>query len=322
MNIITLIPAYKPKYIVELLHSIRYQTLPSQRILISDDSPNGEFQQALRSDRIRPLLSGLNIGVAEGPRKGAYENIKHLLRLWNGSSDLVHLMFDDDVIFPEFYERHMVAHRSAELSCSISRRWTANEAGQPLSGLPANLRVPRTVANHPNRILALNAEVAFTTTIPECINWFGEFSNTVMRANTCEMLFKPEMAGVSYAGLWDLGYFLAASLRAPIGYIQDHLGYFRIGGTSASSDATGALLKGAFLGYVALALCGQRVGQLSREQTLLCYSIMATAMNNDFAQQEDMKVFCKVLPSLAASSPGAEGQFLEAWTAFHRKNGF
>ena len=37
MNITTLIPAYKTKYIPELLTSLRYQTRPTQRILISDD---------------------------------------------------------------------------------------------------------------------------------------------------------------------------------------------------------------------------------------------------------------------------------------------
>lgn len=66
MNITTLIPAYKPKYLVELMSSLRNQTRPSQRIIISDDSPNGEFRQAISSEQIRPLLAGLTIFSSKG----------------------------------------------------------------------------------------------------------------------------------------------------------------------------------------------------------------------------------------------------------------
>ncbi len=318
MNIVTLIPAYKPKYLVELLSSLRYQTRPAQRILISDDSPNGEFRQALYSERIRPLLEGLPIDLVEGPRTGAYENFKHLLRLWDGRSELVHLMLDDDVVYPEFYERHLVAHGSASLSCSISPRWVANEEGILLSGQSP----PLAVVNAPNRILSLDADVVFMTTVAECKNWFGEFSNTVMRGNTIELLFKPEIGGVSYAGLWDLGYFLAASMRAPIGYLQDHLGYFRTGGTGNSSNTYGPIMKAGILAYAALAMGGQRVGKLSPEQALKCYGIIAPVINQYYSGQEDMQVFCQILPLLASNAPGSEVAFLHAWTGFHQKNGF
>jgi hypothetical protein len=318
MNITTLIPAYKTKYIAELLSSLRYQTHPSQRILISDDSPNGEFRHEILSERFKPLISGLNIEITEGPRNGAYENTKHLIELWDGSSELVHLMFDDDVAYPEFYERHLVAHASANFSCTISRRWTASETGLALSNQP----LPDAVAKNSNRILSLNDDVVFMTTVPECKNWFGEFSNTVIRASTCEMLLKPEMGGVSYAGLWDLGFFLSASMRAPIGYIQDHLGYFRTGGTGNSSNLYGPLMKGAILGYVALALGGQRVGKLSCTQALNCYAIMAPVLNRCYAEQVDMQIFCQVLPEMASLTSGAEDMFLEAWNVFQKKNNF
>lgn len=318
MNITTLIPAYKPKYIVELMSSMRYQTRPSQHIIISDDSPNGEFREALFSDHLKPLLTSLNISFYEGPRKGAPANLKHLLNLWNGSSDLVHLMLDDDVAYPEFYERHLVAHASANLSCTISRRWQANEAGVPQVGQP----VPPAVANSTSRILSLDADVVFMTTVPECKNWFGEFSNTVMRASTCDLLLKPEIGGVSYAGLWDLGYFLAASMSAPIGHIQDHLGYFRTGGSGNSSNLLGPFMKGAVLGYAALAMGGQRVGKLSHAQALKCYGIIASVLSRCYSEQEDMRVFCQLLPEMAASISDAEDRFLEAWAIFHQQNGF
>ena len=188
----------------------------------------------------------------------------------------------------------------------------------PLTGQP----VPTAVARSSNRILLLNADVIFMTTVPECKNWLGELSNTVMRASTCELLLKPAMGGISYAGLWDLGYFLTASMSAPIGYIQDHLGYFRAGGTSNSSNLFGPSMKGAILGYAALALGGQRTGQLSHEQVLKCCGIIASVVSRCYTQEGDMEVFCTLMPELATSLPGAEDRFLDAWVEFQAKAGF
>ena len=318
MNITTLIPAYKTKYIPELLSSLRYQTRPSQRILISDDSPNGVFREALLSAPMQPLITGLNIEIIEGPRNGAYENVKHLIRQWNGSSELVHMLLDDDVCYPEFYERHLLVHASAKVSCSISRRWTASETGQPLSGQPAPIGVSR----DGQRLLTLDNGVVVMSTVAECKNWFGEFSNCVMRADTCELLFSPTLGGVSYAGLWDLGYFVAASQRAPIGYIQDHLGYFRTGGTGNSSNFFGPFMKGAVLGYAALALGCKRAGMMTAEQAGSAFSIIAGALNARYASQADMQPFCKILPAMVAAEPDAEERFMAAWAVFQRANGF
>jgi len=319
MDITTLIPAYKPKYVRELLACLRHQTLPSKRILISDDSPNGEFRQELMSEAHQGLRQRLNIEVIEGPRQGAYANVKHLIRQWNGSSELVHLLFDDDVIYPEFYQRHLVTHASAELSCSISRRWTANETGLPLVvGLP----VPPQVAQHPNRLLMLDSDVVFMSTVAKCENWFGEFSNAVLRASSCELLLRPELGGVSYAGIWDLGFFVNASLHGPIGFIQDHLGFFRVGGSGNSADRNGPFMKGAFLGYTALAMGAHRLGRLSREQLLACYRVIGPSLQLDYAGQADMQEFLRILPALAREEPGAEERFILAWTEFQTTHRF
>jgi len=318
MKIATLIPAYKTKYMVDLFSSLRNQTIPSTRIIISDDSPNGEFRQALESDSIRPLLDGLDISVHEGPRTGAYENLKHLIGLWNGETELVHIMLDDDVAYPEFYERHLTAHLSAEISCSISRRWGANEAGLPCKGQP----VPAAVARNNDRILLLNSDVVFMTTVAESTNWFGEFSNAVFRADTCSILLEPLLADVSYAGLWDLGAFVAASLKAPIGYIQDHLGYFRSGGENHSSTPFGPHMKAAFLGYAALAIGGQRIGKLTLEQGLKCFRLLADFLQRYYSDQDDMRIFCELLPRMAQGEGSANIEFLDAWSAFQKRHGF
>lgn len=318
MHITTLIPAYKPQYLGELLGGLRTQTHRSRQIIFSDDSPNGEFRAALFSDAMAPLRAGLDIEFHEGPRQGGYANMMHLVRIWGGRSELLHLMLDDDAVYPDFYERHLVAHLSTRFSCSISRRWTANEHGQPITGQP----VPPAVAASAHRLVSLDAGAVFMSTAAECRNWFGEFSNAVFRAETAPVLLKPEFGGISYAGLWDLGAFMAASLQAPIGYVQDHLGYFRTGALGNSSKFYGPYMKSAHLGYAALALGGQRIGMYTPEQARHAFATLAGAMVQRYGGQEDMQPFIALLPAMAAGDELAVASFVEIWHAYLRQQGF
>ena len=318
MHITTVIPAYKPQYLAELLGAVRRQTRLPQHIIISDDSPNGEYRAAFFSNDMAPLRQGLSIEFIAGPRRGAYANIKHLVEVWRQRTELLHVLLDDDVIYPEFYERHWIAHASAALSCSISRRWQANEMGLPLMGQP----VPAAVAQHPHRLLTLDAGLVFMSTALECKNWLGEFSNAVFRACVAPLLLDPKMGDVSYAGLWDLGAFLAASLTAPVGYIQDHLGCFRSGGPNNSSNFFGPYMKGAHLGYAALLLGGQRIGQYSKAQVQQGLGLLAGAMAQRYGSQADMLPFIALLPQMAAGDDLAEARFIEIWHAYLRQHGF
>ena len=318
MRICTLIPAYKIKYVEPLLLGLQSQTVKPYRIIFSDDSPGRIFSERLLSDELAPLRSGLAIEVIQGPRTGAFENCKHLLNVWNRESELFHLLLDDDVIFPEFYERHLIAHLSGDFSCSISQRWESNEAGQPLRGQP----VPAAVANSMERFLSLDADVAFMSTVAECKNWFGEFSNVVFRGDCREIVLNPTIADVSYAGLWDLGAFLAASLLRPICHIQDHLGYFRKGPDQNSAQTYSPIMKAAILAYVALAIGGQRIGKISSEQAVQCAATIANVLNHWYATQDDMVEFRAILPRLALHTQGAEDEFLICWQQFLVRNGY
>lgn len=318
MKIITLVPAYKTQYIVDLLNGLRLQTRPSDKIVFSDDSPGGEFRQVLMSEPYAPLRHGLDIEIHDGPRNGAYENFKNLVRLAEGRAELLHLLLDDDVIYPEFYERHLLAHASGDFSCSVSRRWTASETGQPIQGQP----VPDAIRNHANRMIALDDQLVLMTTVAECKNYFGEFSNAIFRADCADLLLEPSLGGVSYAGLWDLGAFVAASVRRPLCHIQDHLGYFRTSPTQNSSKANSPFMKGAHLGYSALALGAHRAGRLSQELARKNYALMAQALVFRYGTQPDIHPFIAVMPALARGEPGTEERFLEAWQVFLSTNGF
>lgn len=317
MHITTLIPAYKTKYMVELLTGLVTQTAPSQRVIVSDDSPSGEFGAILRSEAMKLARERLPIEIHEGPRLGAYPNVLRLLDLWGESTELVHLLLDDDVIYPDFYATHLQMHREGGLSCSISARWNANERGQPIEGMP----VPPGIRAAPQRFLRLDATAMFSTTVPLCQNWFGEFSNCVLSPAAARLLREPVFAGVSYAGLWDLGAFLAASLQAPVAYCQDRLGAFRTGGSGHSGDMNGKFMKAAHLGYCALALGGQRLGVLGDEHARQCYVGIALALQQRYQEQPEMQPFVAPLLALSRGEPAAEA-FLALWQDFLRRHDF
>ncbi|MDR7334654.1 glycosyltransferase family A protein [Roseateles asaccharophilus] len=312
MHVTTLIPAYKTKYLVELLTGLVTQTRQPQRVIVSDDSPNGEFGALLRSPNMELAMRKLPIEIHQGPRAGAYENFKNLIRLWDGSTEFCHLMLDDDVLYPDFYMRHMMAHATGHHPCSISARWNSNERGQPVEGMP----IPKAVWFSNDRTLLLDATVLFSTTLPECQNWLGEFSNCVMRKEMAELLFKPEFGGVSYEGLWDLGAFLAASLISPVVYIQDRLGAFRAGGEGHSAQMLGKHMKAAHLGYGALALGATRIGRLGQEQARQCYAGLHGALHNRYAQEPDMAPFVDIMRRLSQGDATAEADFLQHWNSF------
>jgi hypothetical protein len=318
MKLITLIPAYKTRYIPDLLNALRLQTVPSGKIVFSDDSPDGAFRATLFSDAYAALREGLDIEFHDGPRRGAYENVKHLVRLAQGRAELLHILFDDDVVYPEFYERHLGAHASGDFSCSVSRRWTATDTGVPLQGQP----VPQAIRQHPNRMLSLDGPAILMTTVAECKNWFGEFSNAVFRADCADLLLEPRLGDVSFAGLWDLGAFVAASLRRPLCHIQDHLGYFRLGPGQNSSNLNGPFMKAAHLGYIALALGARRLGHLDADLAAGACRTMHPALVQRYAGEADMQPFIAVMPALAQGDPQAEERFLDAWHGYLATHGF
>ena len=86
MEITTLIPAYKPKYLIDLLQSFRNQTVKPAQIFISDDSPDRSFIKMLNSEPLKDLIKDLNITSFQGPQLGAYNNIRHLMHLYNKST--------------------------------------------------------------------------------------------------------------------------------------------------------------------------------------------------------------------------------------------
>jgi hypothetical protein len=313
MKLTTLIPAYKTKYLVDLFTSLIHQSRRPDLIIISDDSPRSAYTAWLRSATLAPLLVELNLHIVQGPRRGSsYANVRHLLDVWGGESDLVHLLFDDDILYPEFYERHLAAHASGRFPCSVSRRWTALETGYPV----ARLQIPGELANHPQRLVPVAADLIFPTTIPRCRNWLGEFSNTVMRAELRDVLARAELNGISYEGLEDIGLFLAASDRGPLCFLNDTLGAFRHGPDQNTSQLHAPVMMKAHMAWAALAIAARRSGRLDATQSADGLAHLRQLVEARYTGQERMDGFRRQLADLVDGRAGAQEAFLAAWQDF------
>ena len=81
-------------------------------------------------------------------------------------------------------------------------------------------------------------------------------------------------------------------------------------------------MKGAHLGFVALAVGGQRIGRLGDELARQCYRIIQPALNLRYGSQPDMQPFCALLPELEAGASGAQERFIGAWNDFLATHGY
>lgn len=309
MQITTLIPAYRTQYLPQLLHGLLHQSVRPYKVIFSDDSPDQCFAQALASPALAGAAAQLDISVVPGPRAGAFANWRHVLDVFGGSTEFFHMLCDDDVIYPGFYARHLAAHGLGDFGVTISRRWTANEAGQPLRDLP----VPPAVALGGNALVTLDAAVLFYATCARGTNWLGEVSNAVYRADCASLIGDPQVEGIAYLGLEDIGSFLCSTLRQPACFINDHLGYFRTSDNQSSSQHYGRPLKLAHLAYIGLSLIGRNAGHLTQQHLLHCVHQVGGSVLHHYGNQADLQDCCGVLREWIGGDAGAEQRFLQVW---------
>ncbi|RZT05392.1 Glycosyl transferase family 2 [Duganella sp. CF402] len=318
MKITTVIPAYKPKYLMELLAALAQQTEAPERIIFSDDSPDQSFIAILESEPVKSVIAHLNVSTIVGPRRGAHANWAHCIQAWDGQTELLHILCDDDIIYPHFYARHRQAHMSGHFSSTISRRWYANETGQPVRH---SLNLPEAVDNHPQRLISLDANALFVSTVGRAANWLGEVSNTVMRADVAEVIVKREVDGIAISGLEDLGAFICGAHAHPLCFINEHLGFFRQSANQNSAVSTSGAMKCAIMSYLGLALIGLRRGLINEEQAQYCFNAVGSNVLWHYRDEADTAAIRAVLPALMAGAPGADAPFLAAWHDFVAAHG-
>jgi hypothetical protein len=312
----TLIPAYKSEYLAELFLGLRTQNWTQFRVVLSDDSPGATITDQIRRGAFDALIDGLDLTVVQGPRRGSFKNIQHLLRHWGQQTPLVHLHMDDDVIYPGFYRMHAMAHGSMALGASVSQRWLTGPDGRPVAALP----LPDVVEQRPDRVLAIEADALFATTIPTCQNWLGEFSNSVLSQAAVQRLLDARIGGLSYYGLGDIGTLLDVSQQAPIAFLRDHLSGFRSHPQQSTAQLQSHGLKCGYLAWVALALGAHAIGLIDEPQMLSALAITMNHCIQRYAADPGMAEFFSLVQRHAQQPPALQAAFADYWQRLLQTN--
>lgn len=309
-RIVTLIPAYKQEYLSELLIGLNNQSYKNFYVILSDDSPQGQVTKLLQSEQFKPLLERLEFRVIQGPRRSGHVNMLHLLEAWDGKAELVHFLFDDDFIYPRFYEYHASVHQAAGgAACSISRRWNAAVSGLPISSLPMPVDIDYGIA----RIAPLSSDVLFKTTVPHCNNWLGEFSNTVLSASEARVVADPQLSGIPYLGLQDIGIFLKLSINDKVFLIQDNLGFFRFNPQQNTGKPHTPVIKAAYLAWCALAAAAWRMRKISPVETFGAFKRIEWKLRELYPHDEQMQRFVSLSSGYREFSPELVEEFIAMW---------
>jgi len=312
MSFTTLIPAYKPQYLSELLQALMAQSLPPSRVIISDDSPDGAFLRILADPANATIVDSLHIEVVQGPKQGAWANFQQLLRLHANRTPYLHLLLDDDIPYPSFYARHLEAHKLSDNGCVVSRRWYADEKGQPMR----DLRVPAPLDARIERLLSLPGPVLFPLTLGVCNNWMGEFSNFTFSNRWTEALIHPQIGGISCNGLEDIGSVLMVAQTVPVSWINEHLGYFRLNPHQCTAQPLSRNYKRGALAWTAMAIAALRGGHLDEANARASLAHSTGHVVRGYAGQVDMQPFIEVLPGVAVGDAAATETFLALWQDF------
>ena len=308
-SLITLIPAYKADYLAELFLGLRSQSFKDFRVVLSDDSPGASITELIRSGALDNLIAPLDLLVVPGPRQGSLKNIHHLIDSWAAQAPLVHVLMDDDIVYPDFYRSHALAHSRGAPGASVSQRWLTASDGRPGAMLP----LPAFFDELAERLVYLDAAALFATTAAHCQNWLGEFSNMVLSQPAVRRLRASSMNGLSYYGLADIGVLLDVSTQAPVVFIRDHLGGFRSHPQQTTHNRKSFALKCGYLAWVALALAGWRSGHLSAEQTQASLAISVGQCMNQFASDASLSEFFGIAIANARNLASFDEQFGAWW---------
>ena len=309
MRIATLIPAYKSGYIEKTLLSLSRQTYRHFDCYLSDDSPGGEVGRKVENLKSSGIVN-FPLQTLAGPKSGlAIKNIQNLLHRVEAGYDLIHILFDDDLIRPDFYKRHVSLHCRAKVSVTASARYFINGQGLALAKTP----IPSKVASAKNDVMILADRYVAATTIPSVTNWIGEYSNMVF--NVAHRLdFGLCGDGRIHYGLADLSAAIFVGER--LGYIRDHLGGFRVHADSMTAQVKDPSRMSGLLAWVPIAQSALSNGLIEESDVLCCVTAVKRYCDLDYAQDPLMVEFSKTLASILRNRPVDFSEFNERWSQF------
>lgn len=307
--ITTLIPAYKPQFIPELLFGLATQTFKDFKIIISDDSPNGEITSLIANPALASLISKLDIHVIAGPKQGGYTNIFNLVRCYAQNSEFFHILLDDDVIYPTFYETHMRSHDEAKALVSVSARWNANKQGQPYA---------LTMDSSTSKAFEKNFSAANIAQqlVAKGTNKLGEWSHAVFKKEAASLILNPRIADTSYFGIDDLGSFIHATINHPGLWIPTPLGFFRVHGEQNTHNTQNATIKCSHFAWIALGISAFEQGWITQEQLWALISKIKGKVQMRFSQDLLGIQMLNVLNAHTSYNQQLKQDFLSLWNGY------
>lgn len=314
--ITTLIPAYKHQYLSDLLLSLANQTFKDFRVIISDDSPENQVIKTLNSPEFKGLVQKLDIRIIEGPKKGSMKNVLTLLDAWNHTTPMVHILFDDDYIFPSFYQLHTLAHMNENVGSSVSFRWVGDQNLLPTQ----TSKLPLFISQSSKRSDLVSSNQLFSTVIENCTNWLGEFSNAVFSANVIDLIRASKLADYSYYGLGDIGLFLQSSLNTNTIVIKDHLGVFRKNPFQNTGNLKSRSMQASYIAWIALALGSLKLGKVNDVQAEKCIRKISNLMAANFKGEKEVLSFAELINQHNINSIEFQTKFNYLWNIFLSKD--
>ncbi|HXS20229.1 MAG TPA: hypothetical protein VN735_03315 [Steroidobacteraceae bacterium] len=275
-----LIPAFKPAFLRQAIESAGIQSRGNVSIVVSDDSADGEATREVRN-----IQCAAPIRFVAGPRKGTHRNMMHLLDQVEPDCRYVHFLFDDDVLFPGFMDTHLLAlEASKSARVSVSARWAIDER----NFIHGDFQVPDQVRNYSGKATAIDISFLFRSTVPFMLNWLGEYSNAVWRREHVEALRQMAFADIPYYGLGDVAQFLMAARAAPIVYLTEHLGAFRIHSQQQTFNRKSSALKAGYLAWAALAHIGSKLEILNDTEIEQCLRLVVQNVIKNYPDDAEM----------------------------------
>lgn len=307
--ITTLIPAYKTTYIDELLHCLATQTYKQFKVIVSDDSPDGIVNQVIQSKQLSHLIQQLNITVIRGPMQGGYTNTFNLVRNFANNGAYFHIMLDDDVIYPTFYETHIREHQKSNALVSVSARWNANKQGQPFALTMDNstsqaFEQDFSAANIANQLVSKGT------------NKLGEYSHAVYKREAASIILNPSINGISYFGIDDIGSFIHASIQHAGIWIPCTLGFFRVHGEQNTQNTQNDTIKCSHYAWIALGIACYEQAWISETQLWALITKIKGKVQMRFSQDALGIKMLNLFNSHTNYSTNFKDEFLVLWNSY------
>jgi hypothetical protein len=312
--IVTLIPAYKTDFLGDVFSGLISQKIKDFKVILSDDSPNSEVTDRIRKGYYGKIIDKINLTVVRGPCEGGHRNIQYLIDKWGNNSPLLHIHLDDDIIYPDFYRAHIKALSYGNFSASVSLRWVTTPEGRPEQEFP----LPEFINNSNNHIIPVNANDLFKSTIPNCINWAGEFTNFVINSTEARKYTDFKINNISYFGLEDIGLLLDISRNTPITIIRDHLSSFRQNSQQSTAQINSHVIKCGHLAWCALAISAWREKIISDQEANKSIDIAMKRISIIYKNDSTMQTFIKIKNTSLNNIKKFGDEFTPMWNTFYK----